>query len=325
MDATASLPVPEIPLSRYRFGFRLTQPVNKLPAYLGSALRGAFGHSLKRLACTTRQESCQGCALIQSCAYSYIFETPPPPDTPVMRKYTAAPHPFVFNLPLNSRDAIDTDGNLRFGMTLFGHANQHLPFVFVALESAGQHGLGPERIELTLESVEQQSSLQVDQWQTIYCPGQTLDPQPGALPEVPPMPQRVRLHFHTPVRLQQSGRLVTPETFDFSSLFNNLLRRISMLIRFHTDTPFDTDFQQLSHASREVSLADQQLRMHHWNRYSSRQKTRMKMDGLIGHIELDMTGLDAFWPWLWLGQWTHAGKATSMGLGSYQIELASLS
>jgi CRISPR/Cas system endoribonuclease Cas6 (RAMP superfamily) len=37
-----------------------------------------------------------------------------------------------------------------------------------------------------------------------------------------------------------------------------------------------------------------------------------------------MDGLDAFWPYLWLGQWTHAGKGTSMGMGAYTIQPASL-
>ena len=49
------------------------------------------------------------------------------------------------------------------------------------------------------------------------------------------------------------------------------------------------------------------------------------MGGLIGTVELNMLGLDVFWPYLWLGQWTHVGKGTSMGMGAYTIETVDLS
>jgi CRISPR/Cas system endoribonuclease Cas6 (RAMP superfamily) len=48
------------------------------------------------------------------------------------------------------------------------------------------------------------------------------------------------------------------------------------------------------------------------------------MGGLVGSVHLEMRGLEDFWPYLWLGQWTHAGKGTSMGMGAYTIKPASL-
>ncbi|MGQ0594710.1 MAG: CRISPR system precrRNA processing endoribonuclease RAMP protein Cas6 [Gammaproteobacteria bacterium] len=48
------------------------------------------------------------------------------------------------------------------------------------------------------------------------------------------------------------------------------------------------------------------------------------MGGLLGEIALDGAGLEPFWPYLWLGQYVHAGAATSMGLGRYAIGSASL-
>ena len=51
------------PLARYRFRVRATQPL-KLPDFAGSMLRGAFGRSLRKLACMTRRPECKGCPLI---------------------------------------------------------------------------------------------------------------------------------------------------------------------------------------------------------------------------------------------------------------------
>jgi len=45
------------------------------------------------------------------------------------------------------------------------------------------------------------------------------------------------------------------------------------------------------------------------------------MGGLIGEIELDGADLEPFWPYLWLGQWTHAGKGAVMGLGRYRFTM----
>ena len=38
------------------------------------------------------------------------------------------------------------------------------------------------------------------------------------------------------------------------------------------------------------------------------------MGGLVGSFELAGADLGRFWPLLWLGRWTHAGKGCPMGL-----------
>ena len=112
---------------------------------------------------------------------------------------------------------------------------------------------------------------------------------------------------------------MTPDEFRFTNLFKNLLRRLSMLSYFHTDTPLETDFAGLSRAADAVPVARNELSWRDWTRYSSRQQTSMQMGGLVGEVEFEAPDWNPFWPYLWLGQWTHAGKGTSMGLGRYSI------
>jgi CRISPR/Cas system endoribonuclease Cas6 (RAMP superfamily) len=50
----------------------------------------------------------------------------------------------------------------------------------------------------------------------------------------------------------------------------------------------------------------------------------MQMGGILGSFLLNGEELADFWPYLWLGQWTHAGKGATMGLGRYRIVTASL-
>jgi hypothetical protein len=97
-----------------------------------------------------------------------------------------------------------------------------------------------------------------------------------------------------------------------------------MISYFHTDTPLEIDFAALTAKAKTVQLVSQQLLWYDWTRYSSRQQTEMNMGGLTGTVQLDMEGLEAFWPYLWLGQYTHIGKGTSMGLGAYSIKSTSL-
>ena len=91
-------PVPVLPLARYRLRFKPSGE-GRLPAYAGSAWRGALGHALKKVVCVTDLNACPPCLLYRCCPYPYIFETPPPLAAQKMRKYTAAPHPFLLELP----------------------------------------------------------------------------------------------------------------------------------------------------------------------------------------------------------------------------------
>jgi len=309
-------PLPLLPLARYRLTFQVAEPV-RLPAYAGSAWRGAFGRALKRLVCVTREPACEPCLLYRSCVYPYVFETPPDPAVGKLRKYTAAPHPFVLEPDLAQTGALPAGAAATLGVVLFGHGNRCLPYVLHALDQAGRRGVG--RGTLVLEQVEQ--AVAGDRWRGIYAPGEALTPAPPQVPPWPPCPDRFRLALETPLRLKQEGHHLTPEAFQFGALFANLLRRISLLTAFHTDTPLETDFAGLTRAARSLAAAATRLRWHEWTRYSSRQDALLQMGGLLGEVTLAGAGLAPFWPYLWLGQWTHAGKGTSMGLGKYRVEV----
>jgi hypothetical protein len=306
---------PVLPLARYRLTFRAVTAL-RLPAYTGSAWRGAFGHALKRLVCVTREPACPPCLLYRSCLYPYVFETPPDPGVGKLTQYPAAPHPFVL-IPDEHSGNVAAGEILTLDVHLFGQGNRHLPYIIHALNHAGQRGLSKDRGELALELVAQADG---ENWRPIYAPGESFTPLPAAAPAVPPCPERLALRFLTPLRLTSESRLISQDCFQFHHLFSNLLRRISLLTAFHTDAPLEADFVGLTQAARAVEVDHTRLRWHDWTRYSSRQDALIQMGGLIGEIELDSVELEPFWPYLWLGQWTHAGKGAVMGLGRYQID-----
>jgi hypothetical protein len=234
---------PQLPLAVFQCLFD-GEGEPKLPAYAGSAWRGAFGRALKRTVCVARQTSCPDCLLYRTCAYPYVFETPPPPEARKMRRYTAAPHPFV--LRVDPRQQVMP---YRLGLVLFGRATQQLPYFVHALDQAGRAGIGGRRQPFELAEVRQAVAPDGGDWQTIHAPGQALRMRPAATIEAPPPPEAFDIRLETPLRLQRDGHLVTPAGFRFADLFGSLLRRISMLTYFHTETPLDTDFAALTEAA----------------------------------------------------------------------------
>ncbi len=310
-----------LPLAQYRLRF-LGDGAGKLPRFPGSAWRGAFGHALRRAVCVTRQPACEGCLLLRSCVFPYLFDTQPPHDARKMRRYERAPHPFALQV---TGDATAADNAREFvlGLTLFGRAATHLPYFVHALSVAGAEGVGQGRHPWVLRCVEQ-FDFTLGGWRSIHEPGGTLEPLPPTITMAPDIPSDFTVHLLTPLRTKRAEHLVGPDGFQFCDLFVPLLRRLSMLSYFHTDTPLEIDFNALVSSARQVGIERPALRWYDWTRYSSRQHTAMQMGGLLGTFRLNAQNLSPFWPYLWIGQWTHAGKGTSMGLGQYRIEAASL-
>lgn len=125
-----------------------------LPAYKGTTLRGGFGVAFKDAVCVVEHRTCERCLLRSQCAYPYVFETPVPEGTTRMRKYPAAPHPFVFLPPLEEKTRYRAGETLTFDMTLIGRAAAYLPYFIYAFERLGRHrGFGKGRGRFSVAAV----------------------------------------------------------------------------------------------------------------------------------------------------------------------------
>ncbi|BCX88952.1 CRISPR-associated protein Cas6 [Methylomarinovum tepidoasis] len=308
---------PRIPLVRYRFHCRALDPI-RLPHYAGSTWRGAFGHALKRTVCVTRMRDCRQCLLWRQCAYSDIFETPPPEDTPLLADYPAAPHPFIIHPEATGGGSYAPGQPFQVDLTLIGRANAQLPYIVHAWRVMGRQGVGKTRSRFKLEAVAQADDAG---WRAIHREGEPLTPRPPAVPVLPPPPaERCRMVLETPLRIKHQGRLMGAAGFSFRGLIASLLRRLSLLQHFHGDGPLEADFRALVARAGAVRPLECDLRWYDWTRYSARQRTRMQMGGLLGWIDFRAEDLEPFWPWLAAGQWLHAGKGASMGLGRYRLD-----
>jgi hypothetical protein len=55
-------------------------------------------------------------------------------------------------------------------------------------------------------------------------------------------------------------------------------------------------------------------------RWSGHTRQELDMGGIIGSFVLDMRGVEPLFPYLWLGQWLHAGKGAVMGMGTLRLK-----
>jgi len=306
--------------ARFRFELNAETEIF-LPAYKGSALRGGFGHAFRKSACIAKGQECLDCILRAQCAYAYIFETPPPQDTLIMRKYPHAPHPFVIEPPLGPKRQYSPGESLGFELVLIGKGMDYFPYFVYAFEELGRIGLGKGKGSYSLRQAYEENNGKpalVYDGAKRQLKGKLEAQTLAGLPKTTiAQNETLTLQFLTPVRIVYEESL-TP-TLEFHVLIRNLLRRLSSLSYFHCGKALELDFKGLIAKAQEVQIEKTRLKWHDWERYSNRQETKMKMGGLIGEVAYRGPWQE-FLPFLLLGEEVHAGKGTTFGLGKYRIQ-----
>ena len=138
--------------SRYRVTFTAKQPLD-LPSYLGSTLRGAFGHAFRAIACPAVHGDCP---VPTQCPYHLIFETSPPPGSEALRTHEEIPRPFVIAPAVQHqyqtgephRQQFRPGDEVSFELVLIGRAQEFFPYFVVALREVDQIGRGRRAVEL---------------------------------------------------------------------------------------------------------------------------------------------------------------------------------
>jgi CRISPR-associated endoribonuclease Cas6 len=307
-------------------------------------LRGGFGYAFKRVVCAIRNKECPDCILKEKCVYSYVFETPPPSDTKIMRKYKSAPHPFVIEPPMDKRRGFKPGDEINFGLTLIGRVIDYLPYFIYTFDELGKTGIGKGKAKYELQDVSCDGKTIYDSDTKTLKPfiassvlipplvrgdeegSENNPPLANLQRSVPPLERggkggffnkRLTLNFLTPTRILYDGHLTLD--LEFHILIRNLLRRLSLLYYFHCNgDPSTWDFKGIIEQSKEIKVKEKNLRWYDWSRYSGRQETRIKMGGFAGDISFE-GDIEPFMPLIKSGEVLHVGKGTGFGLGKYEI------
>jgi hypothetical protein len=314
----------KLKIAKYRFVLEPLEPMS-LPPYKGATLRGGFGQAFKRMACSRPQPggTCQGCPERDHCAYSYVFETPVPPDSEVLRTHSAVPRPFLFEPPLDDKTEYGLGDELAFGLVLTGRGIDYLPYFILAFKALGDVGLGRGRARFQLKQVWARDPL--GPWETLIYHGPSdalrnaemtassaeIEGVAAALPD-----HELSVRFLTPTCLKHAGEMAREPAFHV--LVRALLRRVSSLCYFHCGERWETDYKGLVARAQEVETVEAAARWQGWERYSSKQDRRIGMGGVVGKMRY--AGPLASFRWLLvLGSVVHVGKGCVFGNGQYTV------
>ena len=286
-----------------------------LPSYKGSTFRGAFGYVLRKVICLAPSKDCSTCLLSLSCIYPYIFEpTFSSLKTKVPKRFKDLPRPFILRPPKTSKRYFEKSEEFNFELVLVGKTTNYLPYFIFVFKELGRIGLGKERGKFFLKSVKDSKGNEVynGKEETIKNTDSVLnfDDLNSSLSSP------ITLNFLTPTRIKSEGKLVTKPTF--SQIIHPLISRISLLSQIYCETPLSLDYEKLFSSAEKVKMKSEKLYWKDWGRYSTRQKTNMKLGGFLGRITYQGR-LKQFLPFLVLGQYIHLGKSCTFGLGEYII------
>jgi len=307
-------------VARIRIGVRFLGE-GIVSAFWGPTLRGGFGAALRQIACSLRRTSCAECPLSSACAYGYLFETPITPSDTIMRKYTHAPHPFVFEPPLGQAQGTRSSATASISMVLVGRSIHYSPYILLALQELGQRGLGREHVPFEVgELVDEAGSALFRKAEGTHLAPLTateLPLEPGS-----PASSSFSIHFDTPVRIQAGGRVVrSPSLLDIVS---NLSRRLFLLHHFHDDTTAPVASEPFLEAARAATLVESDLCWIDRKRYSTRQQRSVPLGGSLGSVTYhgDVGILE---PLLRAGEYVHVGKNATFGLGKLRLTVGGMS
>ena len=247
--------------------------------FLGSAVRGVFGVALKKVVCINPSGECGGCFAKDDCLYYDFFESS-------FAKYR-------LNLELG--------GALDFDLYLFEEASLKAPYVISALYKAFRDiGITKKRIKPDFKLffndkvVFDGEFFSFDNQPVVYKPNSY---QKSAV-----------LKLKTPLRIKTDNRFLRND-LPVSSLLRSVNHRYLKLK--------NKEIAKLSFTP-EYKIKSKKLTFIELQRFSNRQKTKMKLGGLVGEIGFEYIDENSY-RLLELAEVIGAGKQVTFGLGKVEV------
>lgn len=296
----------------------------------GSAIRGALVGALWERFCANKAApACAVCPLVRACPVAALV-------APLREEGAAGgeqrPRPYVIQPPAGPRRYAPGDA-LTFRLVLFGPAAELFPYVVMAAQGLEQAGLGRRlathggrRGALRLARIAALNPL-TGAHQPLYerdhpqvqAPGLPLTADAVAACAATLPTDRLTLTFLTPLRLIDGGRLV--HAFAPRPFIQRLHERLDQLTLAYGDGAPRLGPEELQARLALAEAVWVAADATHWvdvTGYSSRQRRRLPMGGLVGAVTLQGSLAELREPLVW-GSLIHVGKNAVKGAGWYRI------
>ena len=249
--------------------------------FIGSTIRGALGHSLKKVVCINPSFDCNGCFAKENCTFYDFYES----DFAKFR----------LKISLNPK--------LDFKIILFEEKIKEAPFVISAIYKAFKEiGITKSRIKL-------------DNFVILYNNQLVYD---GEFRKFDNNPLRFNfneykkdftLKINTPIRIKENAKFVK-KSIKLETILRSINHRYLKLTNQEIKKLFFTP---------EYEEVYKNLSFKELIRYSNRQKTKMNLGGIIGEIIYKNVDENSY-KLLKLGEVIGVGKQVTFGLGDIKVE-----
>ncbi len=264
----------------------LINPRVRVPYFIGSQLRGAFGYALKKVTCINPSFQCKECFAANNCLYYSFYE----------QKNSFHKYRLDFELGHNYYD---------FSFYLFNDACKRLPYVVSALHMMlTQLGLGKERVTFT------DFAMYIND---ISC----MDNKEIKLPKnyintlhIDDIYESISVELVTPLRTKKNNIFLRDDHLELKDLINSIYQRqMKLLNQGYKKFPYDI----------QGDIVTKDINYKELTRLSNRQKTTMNLGGIIGKIEVKNLNKESY-EVLKVGELIGVGKQTVFGLGKIRVK-----
>jgi len=300
-----------------------------LPLWKGNTLRSAFGLALREITCN-RREDCGECLLRKKCHYSYLFDTSPPEDAPVLRKQGDIARPFILEAPNLRKREFKRGERTKFYFTLFGRGIEYFPYFLVAIREMGERGLGKgykkgsgRFVIEGVNAVDEINGKKITIYEDDTVLNRSLEMMyQDILSGSEEWDGELKLIFTTPTQIKKDGRFITDP--DFRTLISRLLFRVNMIGTFHCGKMLydEEGVREILEVCEGVELKRRNVNvMDYMERYSRVQGKKIKIPTFfVGELVYDGSFSRDLMALIELGRFTHVGKLATFGCGKYEVE-----
>jgi CRISPR-associated endoribonuclease Cas6 len=300
---------------RYEFRCRFVEAA-RLPEYKGSTFRGVFGHALKSVVCALEQQECETCLFRSQCLYTLVFETHLAKPVPPGAKFERAPHPFVFEPPLNMKTDFAPDEPFNFSFLLFGDLNHSIGYFIYTFDWMGRLGVGKKingrRGQFIIDSVTLNNEvIYTSKTQILRKDYKISHLVLSDIVAGTHKKNTIKISLKTPLRLKYKNDYT--KELPFHILVRAMNRRVSALMTIYDEGEPPLDYEGLILKAKAVEMVDADYKWVQVKRFSQRQGKPTPLDGFMGSVTYE-GDLGEFMPQIKFCEETHIGKQTAFGL-----------
>ncbi len=272
----------------------------------GFIFRSVLGMELRKISCIFKGKKCQECDLKYQCVYSNIFETPIDKNNQILPGRNKAPHSFI----LSTEDLYrKTTSKIEMELTLLGQNTKYFPYIYYALKQAGENGILRHRVKYKITEITVDNNSILNEHNNLKIIENKIWKKTE---DTKIQHKKIKIELKTPLRIKKEGKYLDKITY--SDIISATQRRMKTLLELYGE---EEDLSQIDFLEKVETAKTYWLEL---ERYSSRQRTKMKLGGVVGTIIVEGEFSKQEQSLIEFASLFNLGKNTGFGLGNINLK-----